>query len=298
MLAVTQRICVFTTVHVALISPVFAAKQLVTADQLGRGRLGLNIVAGYNASEFAMFGVAMLAHDERYALAEEWLTIVRRLWSATVPFDFDGRFYRLRGAIGDPKPFDNARPLLMSAGASGAGRAFAASHADLLFLVAVELDGLAPLLATVRASVPGRPIGIFTSGHVVCRATQREAEDYYHYVAHEMADAAAVDQVLVNREGQQSIAPERLAQMRDRIAAGSGTFPVVGSPDRVAEIFRQLSDAGLDGMAIALVNYLDELPFFCEHVLPRLERLGLRREPCPGRMHLDGSGIEEIPGIR
>ena len=64
--------------------------------------------------------------------------------------------------------------------------------------------------------------------------------------------------------------------VRDRIAAGSGTFPVVGNPDRVAGTFKQLSDAGLDGMAAAFVNYLDELPFFCEHVLPRMERLALR----------------------
>jgi alkanesulfonate monooxygenase SsuD/methylene tetrahydromethanopterin reductase-like flavin-dependent oxidoreductase (luciferase family) len=289
LLALTQRICVFTTIHVALISPVFAAKALATADEIGCGRLCVNVVAGYNQSEFQMFGVTMLEHDERYALAEEWLEIVRRLWTSPAPFDFDGRHYQLRSAIGDPKPYGGMQPLLMSAGASGTGQAFAARNADLLFMVAVEIDGLAQRLAALRASVPHRRIGVFTSGHVVCRPTQREAEDYYHYISTEMADQRAVDQVLVNRQNQQSIPPAQLALMRSRIAAGSGTFPVVGDPDRVAETFRQLSDAGLDGMAIALTNYLDELPYFCEHVLPRMERLGLRAPFSPNEEEHNGT---------
>jgi alkanesulfonate monooxygenase SsuD/methylene tetrahydromethanopterin reductase-like flavin-dependent oxidoreductase (luciferase family) len=295
LLALTERICVFSTLHVALISPVFAAKQLATADEIGRGRLGVNIVAGYNQSEFGMFGVEMLEHDERYALAEEWLTIVRRLWTDRTPFDFAGRYFQLRSAIGDPKPYGGMHPLLMSAGASGVGQAFAARHADLLFMVAVEIDGLAATLAALRASVAERTIGVFTSGHVVCRATQREADDYYRYVAHEMADERAVDAVLRNRQSQQSIAPAKLARMRDRIAAGSGTFPVVGSPDRVATTFKTLSDAGLDGMAIAFVNYLDDLPFFCEHVLPRLERLGLRAPVLPPREDPHGIASFALP---
>ena len=277
LLALTRRVCVFGTVHVALLSPVFAAKQVATADEIGEGRFGLNVVSGYNLSEFQMFGVTMLEHDERYALAQEWLEVVRKLWTSTTPFDFQGKYYQLRGLIGDPKPYAGVQPLLMSAGASGAGQAFAARNADCLFMVVVEIDGLAEKLARLRASAHGRTIGVYTSGHVVCRPSQREAEDYYHYIAHEMGDWGAVDQVLINRQNQQTIAPEVLAQMRDRIAAGSGTFPVIGSPDRVAETFKQLSEAGLDGMAVAFVNYLDELPFFCEHVLPRLERLGLRQ---------------------
>jgi alkanesulfonate monooxygenase SsuD/methylene tetrahydromethanopterin reductase-like flavin-dependent oxidoreductase (luciferase family) len=286
-LALTQRICVFTTIHVALISPVFAAKQLATIDEIGRGRLGLNVVAGYNESEFQMFGVTMLEHDERYVLAEEWLAIVRRLWTSSTPFDFNGRYFQLRSAIGDPKPYGGVQPLLMSAGASGTGSSFAARNADLLFMVAVEIDELAPRLAALRATARERRLSVFTSGHVVCRSTQREAEAYYHYIGHEMADQRAVDQVLINRQNQQSIPPAQLALMRNRIAAGSGTFPIVGDPDRVAETFRRLSDAGLDGMAVALTNYLDELPYFCEHVLPRLERLGLRAPFIPNEEEHD-----------
>ena len=80
-MAQTRAICVFATVHVPLINPVLAAKQVVTIDHAAQGRFGLNIVSGWNASEFAMFGVPLLEHDERYAYSEEWLTIAKRIWS-------------------------------------------------------------------------------------------------------------------------------------------------------------------------------------------------------------------------
>jgi alkanesulfonate monooxygenase SsuD/methylene tetrahydromethanopterin reductase-like flavin-dependent oxidoreductase (luciferase family) len=61
----------------------------------------------------------------------------------------------------------------------------------------------------------------------------------------------------------------------------------VGDPDAVAREFSRLRAAGLDGLAINFVDYLEELPYFAAEVLPRLDRLGLRstrdpsREPSP-----------------
>jgi len=72
LLAHTKRINIFATVHTAFIHPVVAAKQLATADQLGEGRLGLNVVAGWNKPEYDAFGVNLPEkHTDRYALAQE-----------------------------------------------------------------------------------------------------------------------------------------------------------------------------------------------------------------------------------
>ena len=91
MLAATEAITVFGTIHVALINPVFAAKQMVTADHVGQGRFGLNMVSGWNVGEHSMFGIDIREHDERYAYTEEWATIVTRLWLEDEPFDFKGK---------------------------------------------------------------------------------------------------------------------------------------------------------------------------------------------------------------
>ena len=76
LLGATSRITVFATIHLPFLNPVFAAKQAVTIQAIGRGRFGLNVVAGGNAPEFALFGVELLEHDERYRFAEQWLTLV------------------------------------------------------------------------------------------------------------------------------------------------------------------------------------------------------------------------------
>lgn len=75
----------------------------------------------------------------------------------------------------------------------------------------------------------------------------------------------------------QTVSPEDYAAKRQYFAANAiGGYPFVGTPDRVAEELADISRAGVRGIAVSFVNYLDELPYFCDAVLPRLARLGLR----------------------
>jgi len=67
---------------------------------------------------------------------------------------------------------------------------------------------------------------------------------------------------------------------RLRAGAANGGFPIVGDPDDVARIMKQLSDIGITALAMGFTNYLQHVPYFRDEVLPRLERLGMR---VPGR---------------
>src|SRR5437764_9626464 len=71
-------------------------------------------------------------------------------------------------------------------------------------------------------------------------------------------------------------APDEFRRLRNHQANGMGGLPMVGDPDSVTAQLARLADAGLTGIAVSFVNYLDELPYFCAEVLPRLARLGLR----------------------
>ena len=133
LLAATQRISVFCTVHVPLHHPVAAAKQMATTDHIGHGRLGVNIVCGWNEDEFQMFGMSPHEHAERYAQGEEWWSIVKRIWAGEAPFDYEGTYYQLRGVQGLPRPYGTDDPLMMNAGSSPAGRQFAIRHSDMHF---------------------------------------------------------------------------------------------------------------------------------------------------------------------
>ena len=77
LLAATKRITVFGTVHAPIFNPVVAAKEMVTADHVGEGRFGLNIVVGWNEGEFDMFGVEQRAHEDRYEYAQEWIDVIK-----------------------------------------------------------------------------------------------------------------------------------------------------------------------------------------------------------------------------
>jgi dimethylsulfone monooxygenase len=280
LLAHTQRINVFATVHTAFIHPVVAAKQLATADQLSRGRLGLNIVAGWNKPEYDAFGVDLpQEHADRYALAQEWFDVVRRIWNHEGPFDWNGRFYQLKGVYGFPRPFAGTPPIMNAAG-SGEGRGFAARNADFLFKIAIDVEKEKSEVDAIRATAAklGRDTGVFTLCHVVCRPTQQEAEEYYRYYAQEHADWGAVDN-LMRLQGMhaQSFPAEALRTMRARFAAGHGTYPLVGDPDMIAQEMEKIAAAGFAGTTLSFVDYVQEFPYFRDEVLPRLERRGLRR---------------------
>jgi len=281
LLAATRKLTVFGTVHVPIFPPVLAAKQIVTADHIGRGRFGLNIVCGWNQDEFDMFGLAQDVHDDRYARGQEWWDIISRIWSEEGGFDFDGTYYQLKDVKGRPRPWGGRRPILMNAGHSLAGRMFAARNCDMLFDQPIFLDQAAARIADAKkaARALGKEILVFTSGAVVCRPTQKEADDYLHHFAVEHRDNGAIDtmfKLYLNPANQRTMTRDDIEKLRLRYGAGYGGLLAVGSPDRVAAEFKKLADAGFDGFCFSFVAYNDELPYFAQEVLPRLERMGLR----------------------
>jgi alkanesulfonate monooxygenase SsuD/methylene tetrahydromethanopterin reductase-like flavin-dependent oxidoreductase (luciferase family) len=284
LLAATERITVFGTVHAPLFHPLTAAKAFVTADHVGEGRFGLNIVAGWNEGEFTMFGVTQREHDARYDYAQEWIDVVKRAWSEPDTFDVDGEFLKLKAVRAFPKPYGGTRPLIMNAGSSGVGQRFALRNCDAFFTASAgsrsKLEENAAHVAKVKAEARslGRDIEVYSVGQVVCRPTQAEADEYYRHAMIDNADWDAVDGMLLQRKvTRDSVSPEEYAAKRHYTAAVAiGGYPFVGTPDKVADELANLSHAGLRGIAVSFVNYLDELPYFCAEVLPRLKRMGLR----------------------
>lgn len=300
LLAATRRLNVFCTVHVPLHHPIVAAKQMATADHIGQGRLGVNIVCGWNEDEFQMFGMSKHEHDDRYAQGDEWWSIVKRLWAGEAPFDYEGRFYQLCGVEGAPQPYGTRVPLMMNAGSSPAGRGFAIRHSDMHF------DGVhTPETSSVRiaetkrlAREHGRDIQVWTPVGVVCRPTQQEADDYVQYVV-DHADWGAIGHLadLHASDARSRTDPEGLLRRHgtdqiERRVLARGAYCAIGDADAVVRDLSRLHAAGFDGLALNFVDYLAELPYFVAEVLPRLERLGLRipirRQAIP--QHLTAGG--------
>jgi alkanesulfonate monooxygenase SsuD/methylene tetrahydromethanopterin reductase-like flavin-dependent oxidoreductase (luciferase family) len=75
----------------------------------------------------------------------------------------------------------------------------------------------------------------------------------------------------------ETMPPEEYYAKRRYFAANAvGGYPFVGTPDCIAEELATISQAGVRGIGLSFVNYLSEVPYFCDEVLPRLERAGVR----------------------
>ncbi|MBB3929304.1 alkanesulfonate monooxygenase SsuD/methylene tetrahydromethanopterin reductase-like flavin-dependent oxidoreductase (luciferase family) [Kaistia hirudinis] len=279
LLAHTSNINVFATIHTAANHPVVVAKQIATVDQISKGRIGLNIVAGWNSPEYEALGLTLPSdHETRYAYSEEWFEIVKALWQREEAFDFDGRFFKLKQVLGDPRPSRKV-PILNAAG-SPQGREFAVRNADFLFTPAIDLDRSKEEIGQIKAQsqAAGRPLGVLTFSHVVCRPTEKEARDYLKYFVQDNADWAAVDNLVkLQFAHAHSFPHDLLALIRDRMAAGHGGFPLIGTPEQVAEGLIALHEAGFSGTTLSFVDYAEEFPYFRDTVLPILEARGIRR---------------------
>ncbi len=277
---VTKNIALFSTVHVPMVHPVFAAKALTTIDHASNGRAGLNIVCGWNPEEFAMFGVNLQQVDDRYGQGLEWFDIMQRIYTSSTPFDFDGKYYKLKGVSGKPAPVQKPRPITLNAAFSPPGRDFAAKAADFLFTTFVEIEKGREHIDDMkrRAQAQGRDVGVYTTCHVICRPSQSQAEDYYEYYAATMADQESVDHYMGQKQAfSGSHEAEAYRLHRKRFAGGAGTYPLVGTPERIAAEMVKMHEVGFAGTTVSFVNFKNELPYFIDKVLPLLREAGLRQ---------------------
>src|SRR5690554_4687096 len=199
LLASTERISVISTVHTAYNHPIAVAKQMATIDQIGHGRAGLNIVAGWNQPEYETFGLDLPQdHETRYGLADEWWDVIRKVWSTHEIFDHDGKFFKLQHVESLPKLFAGQMPIV-NAGSSSQGRDFGARNSDFVFTNVFGAEDGVDVVKGLKANAMekyGRDVGVLTNSHVVCRPTAAEAKDYLHYYAEEHADWGAVDYLM------------------------------------------------------------------------------------------------------
>lgn len=208
---VTEHLGFGVTANLTWTSPYLLARAFSTLDHLTGGRVGWNIVTGYLDSGARAHGHAgLIAHDDRYAMAEEYMQVCYKLWEGSWaddaavrdaaggtftdparvrPVRHEGAHYRLEGIhLCEPSP--QRTPLLYQAGTSTAGRAFAGAHAECVFVSGPSAAVIRRRTAELRAAVAeqGRDpadLKVFSLLTVVVAATQAEAEDRHaEYLRH------------------------------------------------------------------------------------------------------------------
>jgi alkanesulfonate monooxygenase SsuD/methylene tetrahydromethanopterin reductase-like flavin-dependent oxidoreductase (luciferase family) len=282
MAALTKNPAVFATSHVPTMHPVMAAKQAGTIDHVSGGRFVLNVVTGWYRPEIEMFGAPLLEHDTRYDMAAEWIEIIKRLWTSEDEFDFDGKFYNVKGAIMAPKPIQKPHPAIMAAGVSPKGRKFAAHHADVNFvnLEAHDLDSMRARVESSRKTAWDeckREIQVWTNAYIFQGDTEADARAFYKECVFEKGDWEGVEN-LVNTMGinSQSIPAPILQTLKEHFIAGWVGYPLIGTKEQVVDGLSILERAGFDGIVLTWPRYVDDMKRFQVETFPLLQQAGLR----------------------
>jgi alkanesulfonate monooxygenase SsuD/methylene tetrahydromethanopterin reductase-like flavin-dependent oxidoreductase (luciferase family) len=200
---------------------------------------------------------------------------------APEPFDHDGRHYPgLTGISGMPAALQQPRPVVISAAYSDTGRDFAVRTSDFLLTVLEnpqqgrkEIADIADRAERAGRSGPPRCLAAVT---VVCRDTREAATAFHRYYAEENADTVGVDYYLESRQANAKLPDAVYHEQRVRMAAGIAGYPLIGSPQDVAEGLIELHAAGYSGVAMMFLNYLDDVPIFVDQVMPILAAAKLR----------------------
>lgn len=274
---VTEQIMLFASTHVPAKHPVVAAKEAVTAEHAAGGRFGLNAVMGWFTSEMEMFGGRQREHDDRYKMGAEWIEICQRLWREET-FDWDSDYFHLRQAQAHPGTLSQPNPVLVSAGNSPAGQAFSAKYCDFNLISFGTFEEARQISRNVRRMARedyGRETGIMTYGYLICRDTEKEALQAQAEII-DRADWGAANNMMSGLAIGSDAFTAQVASMRERYILGWGGYPFVGSPEQVVETFKQASDAGIDGVVFGLLDYVEEMEYIDNAVLPLMREAELR----------------------
>src|SRR5215470_20217062 len=160
------------------VSPTLFARKAATFDQLSGGRLALHIITGKTDAEQEGDG-DFTPKAERYQRAQEYLQLMKRTWASNSPFDFTGRFYRVRGAHSDVRPLQQPHPLIMFGGASEGALEMGAAECDVFAIYAEPRASTTERIEAFRARAAkhDRTVGFNMSVRPIVAASEGAAWD-------------------------------------------------------------------------------------------------------------------------
>jgi pyrimidine oxygenase len=274
--AVTSRIGIIATMQPILFPPAVAAKMAATIDDVSKGRFGINVVTGSFLDEFDQMGILPPDYAiHRYRYAEEWLQVIKRLWTED-SVSFDGEWFHLRDCRSSPRPVQKPHPFLVCAGTSDEGMRFTAKEGNYSFLGGVTVEHTKQLSRRMKdiASEYGRDVKTATTILPMIAESLGAAEKQWE-VFQDGVDREAIANIAgYSRQKNRQSGLNRIAKMeRDISFAGRITL---GTPQTLADYIEALAvDGGLDCIQLLFVDYIKGLETFHAEVMPLLKRRGL-----------------------
>jgi FMNH2-dependent dimethyl sulfone monooxygenase len=270
--AVTRRLELMVAVRPTFHAPALLAKQAANIDHICGGRLSLNVVSSWWATEARQYGVQFDEHDDRYARTAEWLEVVDGLWQRPV-FGFSGRYYRIEDAILEPKPVRQPRPTIYAGGESPAAKTLIAARCDAWLTHGDPPDVIGRKVADMRErrerlGLP--PMQFGAAGYVIVRPTEAEARREVDRITDVRSSArgyANYQDWIGNTQ------LERRVSLQDYSVSNRGLQSgLVGTPEQVAEQILEFERIGLDLLLLQSSPQHEEMERFASEVMPLVKQ--------------------------
>ena len=266
--AITERLEIMVAVRPTFHAPALLAKQAANIDHITGGRLSLNVVSSWWASEARKYGVPFDQHDDRYARTSEWLDVVDGMWREPV-FSLAGRYYTIDQAVLEPKPARHPRPTLYAGGESPAAKDLISKKCDAWLTHGDPPDVIGRKVADMRdrREVHGLPPMTFGSaGYAIVRdsdaAARREVERITD-VRQSAQGYANYQEWISNTQLEQRVSLEDYSVSNRGLRSG-----LVGTPEQVAEQVLAFETAGIDLLLLQFSPQFEEMERFAEQVIP------------------------------
>jgi len=289
--AITTKLGFLIAHRPGFTQPTLAARQLATLDQLSGGRVAVHIITGGSDDELARDG-DHLTKDERYRRTDEYLTILRREWTAEAPFDHAGRFYNVRQAFAAVKS-DNL-PVFFG-GSSDIAIEVSGKHADVYALWGETLAEVREVVSRVRAAAArhGRRPGFSLSLRPVIADTEEAAWKRADEIVERVRDLResaglktsghtppnAGSQRLLHTASQGYRLDKRLWTGVAALGGAQGNSTgLVGTPEQVADALLDYYDIGIDHFLIRGFEPLDDAVTYGRDLIPLVRALVAERE--------------------
>lgn len=285
----TERVNFLLAHRPGFVAPTLAARKLATLDQLIGGRLAVHIISGGNDAEQQRDG-DFLSHDERYARTDEYLAILRRIWTSDEPVDHAGTYYRFKGAVSEVRSAQSPHVPIFFGGSSEAALQVAAKHADVYALWGETHAQVRETLAQVRALAArlGRSPRFSVSFRPILAATEEAAWDRARRIRERAVELRSRAGLPVAGHRPENAGSQRLlaaAAAGDRLdkrlwtgvaavtgAPGNSTA-LVGTPEQVADALLDYYDLGVTTFLIRGFDPLEDALDYGRELIPLTRRL-------------------------
>ena len=290
--AQTERLGFLIAHRPGFVAPTIAARTIATLDHLTQGRIALHVVTGGSDAEQRRDG-DFFDHDTRYERTDEYVDVLKRMWTSEAPFDYEGRYYRFERAFSDVKPVQKPHVPVYFGGSSDAAARVAVKHCDVWATYGEPLAGVQERIDAIWALAAeyGRKPRISASFRPIIAPTERrgvgEGAGHPERRSRHRARAPAVP------SGRSRLGAKRLREfaaesqvhdtrlwmaVAEAVGGAGNTAALVGTPRQVAESLAAYYDIGVTTLLIRGFDPLGDTIEYGRELIPLVRAEVARRD--------------------